>query len=243
MTMQTDDMSATGENGTDRLKEAAGGVASEAGRAAETRASETMTQIGDTLEQLAQAVRDAGSGIREQQPQVASVADTAAGQVERASQYLREHDAREALDAAQDFARRQPLAVAAGGLALGLVVGRLLKTAGSAGSASRSSRVGPGTAGWDREGYRSYRGTDYGRASYAGGTYGGSTFGGSTVGTTDPGSASAVAGVGGAGASTLASGEPIEPGGAIDTGQAGVPTGYSDGSVVGRSDSSADEGR
>jgi ElaB/YqjD/DUF883 family membrane-anchored ribosome-binding protein len=225
MTMQTDEFSTTPESGTDRIREAAGGVASEAGRAAETRASETMTQLGDTLDQVARAVRDAGAGIREQQPQVASVADTAAGQVERVSDYLREHDAREALDAAQDFARRQPVAVAVGGLALGLVVGRLLRTAGSAGGPSRSYGLARGTSSGNGSG------SHYGRESYAGGTYGGSTFGGSTLGGST------------GGASTIASGQPIESGGPIDTGQASTPAGHDDRGVVGLADSSSDEDR
>ena len=43
MTMNTEEFTTTGEGGADRIKEAAGGVASEAGRAAESRASQTMS--------------------------------------------------------------------------------------------------------------------------------------------------------------------------------------------------------
>jgi ElaB/YqjD/DUF883 family membrane-anchored ribosome-binding protein len=249
MTMNTEEYTST-ETGGDRIKEAAGGVASEAGRAAETRASETMTKLGDTLEQVAQAVRDAGSGMREQQPQVANVADTAASQVEKASQYLRQHDAREALEAAQDFARRQPLVVAGGGLALGLVVGRLLKTAGSAGGTS--SRGFSGGYGAYGSGYDRYSGE-----SYAGGTYGGSSFGGSTVagstgtdyasGGTGFDTAGTGYGTGGlsdaAGTSTIASGQAIDDGGALDTGQGVTPDGAFDRDTVGLADRSVDEER
>jgi ElaB/YqjD/DUF883 family membrane-anchored ribosome-binding protein len=232
MTMNTEEFTTTGEGGGDRIKEAAGGVASEAGRAAESRASQGMAQLGDTLEQVAQAVRDAGNGMREQQPQVANVADTAAQQVERASQYLREHDAREALDAVQDFARRQPLVVAGGGLALGILAGRLLKAGSSAGS-SGGSQYRQGAYG----GYG--QGSDRYGDSYAGGTYGGSSFGGSSLGTTG----SATTGYGltdGAGASTIASGEPIETGGAMDTGMASTPVGDYDRDIVGLSDDSSE---
>ena len=218
MTMQTEEFSSTQDTGTDRLKDAAGGVASEAGRVAETRASETMTKVGDTLDQVAQAVREAGSGMREQQPQIAGFADTAAEQVERASQYLREHDAREALDTAQDFARRQPIAVVAGGLVLGLAVGRLLRTAGSGGRGGQGSSQ-----------FRSYglSGSSYDRnaGSYGGGTYGATSgdrrYGGATEGTWDTGSDYASGTLrDGAGTSTIASGAAIESGGAIDTGSA-----------------------
>ncbi len=213
MTMQTEEFSSTQDTGTDRLKDAAGGVASEAGRVAETRASETMTKVGDTLEQVAQAVREAGSGMREQQPQIAGFADTAAEQVERASQYLREHDAREALDTAQDFARRQPIAVVAGGLVLGLAVGRLLRTAGTAG------RGGQGSSQFQSYGLS---GSSYGgNAGSYGGSYGDRSYGGRTEGTWDTGSDYASGTLrDGAGASTIASGAAIESGGAIDTGSA-----------------------
>lgn len=213
MTMQTEEFSSTQDTGTDRLKDAAGGVASEAGRVAETRASETMTKVGDTLDQVAQAVREAGSGMREQQPQIAGFADTAAEQVERASQYLREHDAREALDTAQDFARRQPIAVVAGGLVLGLAVGRLLRTAGtSSRSGQNQFRGGAYALGGSGS---SYGGT----SSYDRTTYGDRSFGARTEGTWDTGSDYASGTLrDGAGASTIASGAAIETGGAIDTG-------------------------
>lgn len=213
MTMNTEDLAETRGEGNERIKEAAEGVAHEAGRAAETKASQTMTQLGDTLEQVARAVRDAGEGMRGERPEIAGVADTAAGQVERASEYLRRHDAREALDAAQDFARRQPLAVAAGGVVFGLIVGRVLRTA-SAGSPGASRAYGR----YDR---RQTSGTDRYGESYAGGTYGGSSVGASAydVAGSPTGAAYAETPGGVPGTSTIVSGEPIEPGGAIDTGR------------------------
>jgi hypothetical protein len=184
--------------------------------------------------------------MREQQPQVANVADTAAQQVERASQYLREHDAREALDAVQDFARRQPLVVAGGGLALGILAGRLLKAGSSAGGSSGGLQYRQGAYG----GYG--QGSDRYGDSYAGGTYGGSSFGGSTLGDASVGAyggsslgttGDATTGYGltdGAGASTIASGEPIETGGAVDTGMASTPVGDYDRDMVGLSDDSSE---
>jgi ElaB/YqjD/DUF883 family membrane-anchored ribosome-binding protein len=135
MATDTHDYTETVEGGPQRLADAAGDIAQQATSVAEQRASSTMTQVGDTLEQVAQAVRGAGDNIRTDQPQLAGFADTAAGQVDRAAQYLREHDAREVIDGAQDFARRQPAVVVGAGLALGLLVGRALK---SANGASRS---------------------------------------------------------------------------------------------------------
>jgi hypothetical protein len=140
--------------------------------------------------------------------------------VERASQYLREHDAREALDTAQDFARRQPLAVVAGGLVLGLAVGRLLRTAGTASGGSQGSSQ-----------FRSYglsgSGSPYDptRGSYGRGSYGDRSFGSTTESTFDSGSDYASGTLrDSAGTSTIASGAAIESGGAIDTGSASTPS-------------------
>jgi hypothetical protein len=184
MTVNTEDQTEAGRQAPDRLAQAAGGVAQEAGRVAETKASETMTQIGDTLEQVAQVVRDAGEGIRMDRPEIAGVADTAAEQVERSSRYMREHDAREVMEAVQDAARRQPVAVVAGGLALGLAVGRLLRSTGGSRATSASRYVGtshPGYGGYDSRasasGYGGVAGSaaGAGTASVAGSGYSGET--------------------------------------------------------------------
>jgi ElaB/YqjD/DUF883 family membrane-anchored ribosome-binding protein len=116
-------------NGEERLQQAAGTLADQAGRTAEAKASTAMDQLGQALEQVAQAAREAGESLRSQRPELASVAETAADKVTEASQYLREHDAREVVATAEDVARRQPALVIAGGFALGLLAGRLLRSA------------------------------------------------------------------------------------------------------------------
>jgi ElaB/YqjD/DUF883 family membrane-anchored ribosome-binding protein len=87
-----------------------------------------MTKTGETLEQVARAIRDAGQGLRQERPEIAGLADTAAQRVEEVSAYLREHDAREVIDATQEYARRQPTVVVAGALAIGLLAGRFLRS-------------------------------------------------------------------------------------------------------------------
>jgi hypothetical protein len=150
----------------DRLQDAASGLVDQAGRTAEAHASKTMTQAGDTLQHLAEAVRGAGSDIRAERPEFANVADTAANQVERAATYLRQHDAGEALEAATDFARRQPILVMGGALLAGLAMGRFLRSASDSQSwrysGSGSSRLGAGTYAGMRSSYRD--------ASYSGST-------------------------------------------------------------------------
>lgn len=175
MTTETQDVTETTEGGPQRLADAAGDIAQQATSAAEQRASSTMTQVGDTLEHVARAVHGASEEIRSEQPQLAGFGDTAADQVERAAQYLREHDAREVIDGAQDFARRQPAVVVGAGLALGLLVGRALKSAG--GSTRSQFGVGDSWRGPSRYGDpASYRAGGYGTSSAyeAAGGYGAS---------------------------------------------------------------------
>jgi ElaB/YqjD/DUF883 family membrane-anchored ribosome-binding protein len=112
----------------DRLQQAANGLADQATRTAEAQASNMMTKAGETLEQVARTIRDAGEGIRDERPEIAGIADTTAQRMQDASMYLREHEAREVIESAQDYARRQPAIVVAGGLALGLLVGRFLRS-------------------------------------------------------------------------------------------------------------------
>jgi hypothetical protein len=132
-----------GSGSGDRLQEAAGGVAE---RVADTAQRTVGTQVegqlgraGDTLEQLASAVRRAGEEIRDEQPQIAGFADMAANQVERASTHLRGTDFQGLVGELESFARRQPAVFLGSALALGLVASRFLKaTPGSGSSAGRS---------------------------------------------------------------------------------------------------------
>jgi len=139
----------SGTAGNERMQEAASGLIDQAGRTAEAQASRTMTQAGETLHRVADAVRDAGTELRGERPEIANVADTAANQVERAAMYLREHDAAEVWNAATDAARRQPMLVVGGALLAGLALGRFLRTAteaqGSRYGGSSGSRLGSGT--------------------------------------------------------------------------------------------------
>lgn len=164
MATNTQDYTETAEGGPQRLADAAGDIAQQATSVAEQRASSTMTQIGETLEQVAQAVHGASDTLRTEQPQLAGFGDTAADQVDRAAQFLREHDAREVIDGAQDFARRQPAVVIGAGLAVGLLVGRALKSAnGSQRAQYRSAGQWSRTPRYAATG--SYGDTSYGTSS------------------------------------------------------------------------------
>lgn len=173
MQTSTDGMSSSGQS-PERLTQAASGVLDQAGRTAETQASRTMDKAGEALEQVARAVRDSGNQLREQRPEIAGIADTAAEKVEQVSTYLRQHDAREVISEAERFARRQPALVVGGGLALGVIIGRLLRSGAEPQQGQSSSGYDQGRGGM--RGYLAGGTSDpTGQSGWYGGTNGGST--------------------------------------------------------------------
>jgi hypothetical protein len=163
-----------GEAGEAPLARTATKVAGEASDVANHQASQTMDRAADVVTQVASAVRSAGEGLREQQPQLASFADTAARRVDETAQYLRDHEPSQVIGEVESWARRQP-ALALGGAALvGLIVGRFIRSA----SPPRSNGSGmPGSTG------RSYH-SDLG---YGAGPYDPELNVGSAIGANDSG--------------------------------------------------------
>jgi len=170
----------------DRLQDAASGVAD---RVADTAQQQVGTKVesqlgrgADVLGQVSQAIRQSGEQMRSDQPQIASFADTAAEQVDRASEYLRQTDFQGLVRGAEDFARRQPAVFLGGALALGLVASRFLKASPSGGSQPGYGR------GYRQDTYGSYgsygsgRDGRYGDPSYGAGSYGSSGMYGGTAG-------------------------------------------------------------
>jgi hypothetical protein len=125
------------------------------------------TQAGDQLTSLADAMRRTGETMRDEGNDApAKVTDTVAQRAESVGTYLRGADADRILRDVEDFARRQPWVVAAGGLIVGLVASRFLK-------ASSSNRYESSYGGYrsrsygdyDRyAGYTAAEGTSYGSA-------------------------------------------------------------------------------
>jgi len=118
----------SGSSSPERLQSAASDVADSASRAAEGQASMVMTRTGDTLRELADALRRTGEQVRPDQPQIASLAETGAGRIEEAASYLRDPDVPDVIHQAQDVARRQPAIVVAASFAAGLALGRLIRS-------------------------------------------------------------------------------------------------------------------
>jgi hypothetical protein len=106
--------------------------AQEAGQKARGRLSQEVdrrsTEAGEQVTGTAGDLRTVGESLREQGKETpAKLAEQAAERTERLGGYLRDSDADRILSDVEDFARRQPWAVAAGGLLLGFAASRFLK--------------------------------------------------------------------------------------------------------------------
>jgi hypothetical protein len=89
------------------------------------RSSEAGEKVAGTAEDL----RSVGEELRNKGKDTpAKFADQAAERTERLGSYLRESDADTILSDMEDFGRRQPMAVLAGGVVLGMVAARFLKS-------------------------------------------------------------------------------------------------------------------
>jgi hypothetical protein len=164
MTGSTTRSGSTGSG--DRLTDAAGNVADRVGETAEKQVGGAVnSQLGrgaDVLEQVTVAIRRSGDELRDEQPQVASLADTAADQVDKAARFLRTTDFQDLIRSTEDFARRQPAVFLGGAFALGILASRFLKA---------SPQDGGAGSGFNRGYAGSYGRTGFGR-SYGAGSYG-----------------------------------------------------------------------
>jgi hypothetical protein len=90
------------------------------------------TQAGERLAGTAADVRSVAEELRRQDKDTpARLAEQAAGQTDRVADYLKGASGERLLRDIEDFARRQPWAVAAGGLMLGFTASRFLKASSS----------------------------------------------------------------------------------------------------------------
>jgi hypothetical protein len=99
------------------------------------------TQAGERLGGTAADVRSVAEELRRQGKDApARLVEQAAGQADRAADYLRQASGERILRDVEDFARSRPWAVAAGGLALGFAASRFLKA--SSGRRYREAQAG-----------------------------------------------------------------------------------------------------
>ena len=123
----------------DRAREAAG----EARGRARQEVDRRSTEVGDRVGGTARDARSVAEELRKQGKDApARYVEQAADRAEKVGGYLRESDGERILHDVEDFARRRPWAVVAGGLALGVVAARLLK----ASSGERYRSLGNGSS-------------------------------------------------------------------------------------------------
>ncbi|MEY2534412.1 MAG: hypothetical protein QOF29_2322, partial [bacterium] len=90
------------------------------------------TQAGGRVSEQAGYMRSVADQLREQgKDGPAKIAEQVAERTERVGSWLADSDADRILSDVEDFARRSPMAVAAGGLVVGFVASRLLKASSS----------------------------------------------------------------------------------------------------------------
>jgi hypothetical protein len=105
---------------------------------------ERSTQAGEKVSGTAEDLRSVGEELRNQGKETpAKLADQGAERIERVGSYLSESDADTLLSDIEDFGRRQPLAVLAGGLVVGMAAARFLKASSGNRYRSRIESEGP----------------------------------------------------------------------------------------------------
>ena len=95
---------------------------------AKQQANRQLDKVSDGLEQVAQTLHQAGDSLRENnQAAVGTYVDKAAGQIERASTYVRVRSVEEIIEDVQGYARREPVVTIGVALGIGFIAARLLK--------------------------------------------------------------------------------------------------------------------
>jgi hypothetical protein len=116
------------EEAKDQAKERAQEVGKRAQSALRDQLDSRSTQVGYKVTSTADDVGAVGDELRRQGKETpARLADQAAERGERVGRYLQEADADRILTDVEDFGRRQPMAMLAGGLLLGFAAARFLK--------------------------------------------------------------------------------------------------------------------
>ena len=130
-TATTQDSSQAGEKAKEvagQAQEQASQVADKARSSVRDQVDQRSTQAGEQISTQASDVRTVADELRKQGKEgPAKVAEQAADRAERVGSWLTESDGDRILRDAEDFGRRNPWAVAAGGLLLGFAASRMLK--------------------------------------------------------------------------------------------------------------------
>src|SRR4051794_41275400 len=113
---------------TEQAKEKAQEVKGQAKNRVSQQVDDRSTQAGQQVSSAAGDARSIAEELRNQgKEQPAKLAEQAAQRIESLGDYLQRSDGDTILRDVEDFGRRQPWAVVAGGLALGFAASRFLK--------------------------------------------------------------------------------------------------------------------
>lgn len=123
---------AQGDSATDQAKDKAQQAAGQAKNTLRSQVDQRSTDAGQRVGTFATDVRSVGDQLRQQgKDQPAKLADQAAERAEQLSRYLERSDGDRILRDVEDFGRRRPWAVIAGGALLGVAAARFLKASSS----------------------------------------------------------------------------------------------------------------
>jgi hypothetical protein len=122
----------TAEQAKDKASEAAQQASDQAKSRVRDQVDQRSTEAGERVGSVAQDVRSVGEELRRQgKDQPAKLAEQAARRAESLGDYLKRSDGDTILGDLEDFGRRQPWAVIAGGVVLGVAASRFLKASSS----------------------------------------------------------------------------------------------------------------
>jgi ElaB/YqjD/DUF883 family membrane-anchored ribosome-binding protein len=156
------DQSNVGEDVRRSAESTVATIADQAQQAAEAHVSTQKDQAAGALHSVAEAVRRSSDELRDEQPQIASLATQAAERVDMVSDYIRDHNVRDFVRTAEDFARREPLIFVGSAFALGFLASRFIK------ASSPSRDVTGGNGDWRYSGGSSEYSGYGGYGSYGG---------------------------------------------------------------------------
>ena len=126
---QTERVKQRAKDKSSELKETAGQKAEELKEKAVRKTDEVTSRAGNRMETIARALRRAGDDMRnEGEPRIADMTDRAASGVERFGSYLAGQNPQEMMGDLERSARNHPAYFVAATFAVGLLIGRFLRS-------------------------------------------------------------------------------------------------------------------
>ncbi|MDQ4144797.1 MAG: hypothetical protein M3198_13865 [Actinomycetota bacterium] len=109
----------------DQMQQVAGQAQEQVTSQVDARSTQLGEQIGSTADDLRSVAKELRNSDKEQP---AKLADQVADKAEQVADYLKRSDGQTILSDVENFGRRQPWAVVAGGMAIGFLASRFLKS-------------------------------------------------------------------------------------------------------------------